>query len=199
MSLVRGKHFSNRERRGQPRLPKDITSLNGPAPLVIRKPLQQLVMKASPGADIYLWKLPYEHYCLVCTQFAVWLLDLKADLASFGCFTARQRHSWPRYLTVICPHLCFCLSSLRWIWLLTVSFCLLCQVPEWTKCSSREKRKEKKVEKPFYSDSEGESGPTESADSGNVQGLLLVEWGAMNVCCCMWVSVNSGAVRRLKC
>lgn len=40
------------------------------------------------------------------------------------------------------------------------------QVPEWTKCSSREKRKEKKVEKPFYSDSEGESGPTESADSG---------------------------------
>ncbi|MBW01379.1 AP-3 complex subunit beta-2, partial [Eschrichtius robustus] len=36
-------------------------------------------------------------------------------------------------------------------------------VPEWTKCSNREKRKEK--EKPFYSDSEGESGPTESADS----------------------------------
>lgn len=42
------------------------------------------------------------------------------------------------------------------------------QVPEWTKCSSREKRKEKKVEKPFYSDSEGESGPTESADSGEL-------------------------------
>uniref|UniRef100_A0A8C9JIL5 AP-3 complex subunit beta n=1 Tax=Panthera tigris altaica TaxID=74533 RepID=A0A8C9JIL5_PANTA len=40
---------------------------------------------------------------------------------------------------------------------------ILC-VPEWTKCSNREKRKEK--EKPFYSDSEGESGPTESADSG---------------------------------
>ncbi|XP_061679552.1 AP-3 complex subunit beta-2 isoform X5 [Syngnathoides biaculeatus] len=39
------------------------------------------------------------------------------------------------------------------------------EVPEWTKCSSREKRKEKKAEKPFYSDSEGESGPTESADS----------------------------------
>ncbi|KAM4553411.1 AP-3 complex subunit beta-2 isoform 4-T4 [Fundulus diaphanus] len=39
------------------------------------------------------------------------------------------------------------------------------EVPEWTKCSSREKRKEKKVEKPFYSDSEGDSGPTESADS----------------------------------
>ncbi|XP_041878692.1 AP-3 complex subunit beta-2 isoform X1 [Corvus kubaryi] len=38
------------------------------------------------------------------------------------------------------------------------------EVPEWTKCTSREKRKEK-VEKPFYSDSEGESGPTESADS----------------------------------
>ncbi|KAL0967896.1 hypothetical protein UPYG_G00259360 [Umbra pygmaea] len=41
------------------------------------------------------------------------------------------------------------------------------EVPEWTKCSSREKRKEKKVEKPFYSDSEGESGQTESADSAS--------------------------------
>ncbi|XP_029614288.1 AP-3 complex subunit beta-2 isoform X12 [Salmo trutta] len=40
-------------------------------------------------------------------------------------------------------------------------------VPEWTKCSSREKRKEKKADKPFYSDSEGESGPTESADSAS--------------------------------
>ncbi|XP_058264639.1 AP-3 complex subunit beta-2 isoform X5 [Hemibagrus wyckioides] len=39
------------------------------------------------------------------------------------------------------------------------------EVPEWTKCTSRKERKEKKVEKPFYSDSEGESGPTESADS----------------------------------
>ncbi|KAM4675372.1 AP-3 complex subunit beta-2 isoform 3-T3 [Discoglossus pictus] len=37
-------------------------------------------------------------------------------------------------------------------------------VPEWTKCPNREKRKERE-EKPFYSDSEGESGPTESADS----------------------------------
>nr|XP_036856422.1 AP-3 complex subunit beta-2 isoform X2 [Manis javanica] len=37
------------------------------------------------------------------------------------------------------------------------------EVPEWTKCSNREKREEK--EKPFYSDSEGGSGPTESADS----------------------------------
>ncbi|XP_055365881.1 AP-3 complex subunit beta-2 isoform X8 [Betta splendens] len=44
------------------------------------------------------------------------------------------------------------------------------EVPEWTKCSSREKRKEKKVEKPFYSDSEGESGPTESADSESDSG-----------------------------
>ncbi|KAG9341171.1 hypothetical protein JZ751_019610, partial [Albula glossodonta] len=43
-------------------------------------------------------------------------------------------------------------------------------VPEWTKCSSREKRKEKKVEKPFYSDSGGESGPTESADSESDMG-----------------------------
>ncbi|XP_038157244.1 AP-3 complex subunit beta-2 isoform X6 [Cyprinodon tularosa] len=44
------------------------------------------------------------------------------------------------------------------------------EVPEWTKCSSREKRKEKKVEKPFYSDSDGESGPTESADSESDSG-----------------------------
>ncbi|XP_013979500.1 AP-3 complex subunit beta-2 isoform X6 [Salmo salar] len=43
----------------------------------------------------------------------------------------------------------------------------LTSVPEWTKCSSREKRKEKKADKPFYSDSEGESGPTESADSAS--------------------------------
>uniref|UniRef100_A0AAX7V869 AP-3 complex subunit beta n=1 Tax=Astatotilapia calliptera TaxID=8154 RepID=A0AAX7V869_ASTCA len=49
-------------------------------------------------------------------------------------------------------------------------------VPEWTKCSSREKRKEKKVEKPFYTDSEGESGPTESADSGNFRLLALIAW-----------------------
>uniref|UniRef100_A0A8C6Y9L5 Adaptor related protein complex 3 subunit beta 2 n=1 Tax=Naja naja TaxID=35670 RepID=A0A8C6Y9L5_NAJNA len=49
------------------------------------------------------------------------------------------------------------------------------EVPEWTKCTSREKRKEK-VEKPFYSDSEGESGATESADSGeNGGGGLQVE------------------------
>ncbi|XP_078286079.1 AP-3 complex subunit beta-2 isoform X2 [Rhinoraja longicauda] len=38
------------------------------------------------------------------------------------------------------------------------------EVPEWTKPSGREKRKEK-VEKPFYSESEGESESTESADS----------------------------------
>ncbi|XP_038873960.1 AP-3 complex subunit beta-2 [Salvelinus namaycush] len=44
------------------------------------------------------------------------------------------------------------------------------EVPEWTKCSSREKRKEKKADKPFYSDSEGESGPTESADSDTASG-----------------------------
>uniref|UniRef100_A0A672R9Q7 AP-3 complex subunit beta n=1 Tax=Sinocyclocheilus grahami TaxID=75366 RepID=A0A672R9Q7_SINGR len=43
-------------------------------------------------------------------------------------------------------------------------------IPDWSKCSSRKDRKEKKVEKPFYSDSEGESGPTESADSGNCGG-----------------------------
>ncbi|XP_077939306.1 AP-3 complex subunit beta-2 isoform X15 [Gasterosteus aculeatus] len=57
-------------------------------------------------------------------------------------------------------------------------------VPEWTKCSSREKRKEKRVEKPFYSDSEGESGPTESADSesdsasGSEMGSGLEESGS---------------------
>uniref|UniRef100_A0A803SY55 AP-3 complex subunit beta n=1 Tax=Anolis carolinensis TaxID=28377 RepID=A0A803SY55_ANOCA len=51
------------------------------------------------------------------------------------------------------------------------------EVPEWTKCTSREKRKEK-VEKPFYSDSEGESGATESADSGERRwrGCNLFTW-----------------------
>ncbi|XP_043933750.1 AP-3 complex subunit beta-2 isoform X2 [Protopterus annectens] len=43
------------------------------------------------------------------------------------------------------------------------------EIPEWTKCSAREKRKEK-AEKPFYSDSEGESGRTESADSETESG-----------------------------
>uniref|UniRef100_A0A671KFL1 AP-3 complex subunit beta n=1 Tax=Sinocyclocheilus anshuiensis TaxID=1608454 RepID=A0A671KFL1_9TELE len=40
---------------------------------------------------------------------------------------------------------------------------------DWSKCTSRKDRKEKKLDKPFYSDSEGESGPTESADSGNCE------------------------------
>ena len=78
------------------------------------------------------------------------------------------------HATVICPRLCFSLRGFVTEAELHGSLfelCFLCQVPEWTKCSSREKRKEKKVEKPFYSDSEGESGPTESADSGNFRGL----------------------------
>ncbi|XP_065147509.1 AP-3 complex subunit beta-2 isoform X5 [Paramisgurnus dabryanus] len=44
------------------------------------------------------------------------------------------------------------------------------EIPDWSKCPSRKDRKEKKVEKPFYSDSEGESGPTESADSESDSG-----------------------------
>uniref|UniRef100_A0A8C2K4K1 AP-3 complex subunit beta n=1 Tax=Cyprinus carpio TaxID=7962 RepID=A0A8C2K4K1_CYPCA len=43
-------------------------------------------------------------------------------------------------------------------------------IPDWSKCTSRKDRKEKKTEKPFYSDSEGESGPTESADSESDSG-----------------------------
>lgn len=89
--------------------------------------------------------------------------------------TPRQRRSWPCYCSVICPRLCFsvwgCFFSRRGPADGSLfELCFLRQVPEWTKCSSREKRKEKKVEKPFYSDSEGESGPTESADSGNCRG-----------------------------
>ncbi|XP_034391836.1 AP-3 complex subunit beta-2 isoform X4 [Cyclopterus lumpus] len=57
------------------------------------------------------------------------------------------------------------LGEWREVFTLLERVATLTSVPEWTKCSSREKRKEKKVEKPFYSDSEGESGPTESADS----------------------------------
>ncbi|XP_067236230.1 AP-3 complex subunit beta-2 isoform X3 [Chanodichthys erythropterus] len=44
------------------------------------------------------------------------------------------------------------------------------EIPDWSKCTSRKDRKEKKAEKPFYSDSEGESGPTESADSESDSG-----------------------------
>ncbi|CAM4734004.1 unnamed protein product [Leuciscus chuanchicus] len=44
------------------------------------------------------------------------------------------------------------------------------EIPDWSKCSSRKDRKEKKVETPFYSDSDGESGPTESADSESDSG-----------------------------
>uniref|UniRef100_A0A8C0KW66 AP-3 complex subunit beta n=1 Tax=Canis lupus dingo TaxID=286419 RepID=A0A8C0KW66_CANLU len=54
------------------------------------------------------------------------------------------------------------------------------EVPEWTKCSNREKRKEK--EKPFYSDSEGESGPTESADSGEEIGRAGILLGLSPTC-----------------
>lgn len=58
------------------------------------------------------------------------------------------------------------------------------QVPEWTKCSNREKRKEK--EKPFYSDSEAESGPTESADSGE-------ESAKLGTLCFTWSRVPTGS------
>lgn len=123
---------------------------------------------------------PLKHWC----KFAPWLWDLRADLqqrwlASFGCITPRQRHSWPCYLPT------FLLLSEGFLSEAGLeAYCLysrffrfvLCQVPEWTKCSSREKRKEKKVEKPFYTDSEGESGPTESADSGNFRLLALIAW-----------------------
>ncbi|XP_072554582.1 AP-3 complex subunit beta-2-like isoform X1 [Paramormyrops kingsleyae] len=45
------------------------------------------------------------------------------------------------------------------------------EAPDWSKTSSREKKKkEKKAEKAFYSDSEGEYGPRESADSGSSKG-----------------------------
>ncbi|KFP20037.1 AP-3 complex subunit beta-2, partial [Egretta garzetta] len=66
-----------------------------------------------------------------------------------------------------CPHICLGTGGgqrLPPMGVGPIPSTLCRQVPEWTKCTSREKRKEK-VEKPFYSDSEGESGPTESADS----------------------------------
>uniref|UniRef100_A0A672QGQ7 AP-3 complex subunit beta n=1 Tax=Sinocyclocheilus grahami TaxID=75366 RepID=A0A672QGQ7_SINGR len=46
----------------------------------------------------------------------------------------------------------------------------LTSIPDWSKCTSRKDRKEKKLDKPFYSDSEGDSGPTESADSESDSG-----------------------------
>uniref|UniRef100_A0A4W3H6E2 AP-3 complex subunit beta n=1 Tax=Callorhinchus milii TaxID=7868 RepID=A0A4W3H6E2_CALMI len=60
------------------------------------------------------------------------------------------------------------------------------EVPEWTKPSSREKRKEK-VEKPFYSDSEEESEPTESADTRKrLKALHRIHCkvNCLNVCSC---------------
>lgn len=66
-----------------------------------------------------------------------------------------------------CTTMCICGMTMS---------CDFHQVPEWTKCTSRKERKEKKVEKPFYSDSEGESGPTESADSGKSGENLTIEY-----------------------
>lgn len=66
-------------------------------------------------------------------------------------------------------------------------------MPEWTKCSSREKRKEKKVEKPFYSDSEGESGPTESADSGELAasgGYIQFKYRSPQFDVSLWIKVT---------
>ncbi|XP_029431527.1 AP-3 complex subunit beta-2-like [Rhinatrema bivittatum] len=77
------------------------------------------------------------------------------------------RSTDPTQIKVLKSLFHFCSPGLH-LWLGLMRLPLICfllgQVPEWTKCTSREKRKEK-LEKPFYSDSEGESGPTESADS----------------------------------
>ncbi|KAJ8417941.1 hypothetical protein AAFF_G00227840 [Aldrovandia affinis] len=54
------------------------------------------------------------------------------------------------------------------------------EVPEWTKRGGREKKTEKKVEKPFYSDSDGDSGPTESADSEPASGSGLENYSGMD-------------------
>lgn len=80
------------------------------------------------------------------TPFLIWLFSMGREERGLSC-----QQLWG------------CAHSLQHPSLL--HYLLPGQVPEWTKCTSREKRKEK-VEKPFYSDSEGESGPTESADSG---------------------------------
>ncbi|XP_048829268.1 LOW QUALITY PROTEIN: AP-3 complex subunit beta-2-like [Brienomyrus brachyistius] len=44
------------------------------------------------------------------------------------------------------------------------------EAPDWSKTSEKKKKKEKKAERAFYSDSEGEYGPTESANSGSSKG-----------------------------
>lgn len=61
-------------------------------------------------------------------------------------------------------------NLLRYLNWFEFGFAIPLQIPDWSKCPSRKDRKEKKVEKPFYSDSEGESGPTESADSESDSG-----------------------------
>lgn len=138
------------------------------APCIKKKAFLQLVMKPSPGGSVCrcIRNEPDSRH----TGFSCglnWRWALRADLmaAIFDSTAPRQRLSWPRSCNL--PT-----SLLLSEQLITLSglTALLRQVPEWTKCSSREKRKEKKVEKPFYSDSEGESGPTESADSGNAEG-----------------------------
>lgn len=89
---------------------------------------------------------------------------------------------------------------------LTASTVSFHQVPEWTKCSSREKRKEKKVEKPFYSDSEGESGPTESADSGNLgpwqqHDFFYFNWSPKDVVVweCGWWNIDTKIIQHKYC
>lgn len=126
----------------------------------------------------------------ICAQKYIWICSLTVRSKSrsggclrFGCITPRQRHSWPCYCNLPTSLLLSegFVTDGRALRLTVWTLCFLCQVPEWTKCSSREKRKEKKVDKPFYSDSEGESGPTESADSGNLRVKSITD-----VFVCVW-------------
>lgn len=93
--------------RGKSPLLKDITSLNGTAPCVKENHFcnwswrHHLVLTSICAKQNQTKKKTHTSIS-VCTEFVVWLSDLKADLqqgwlASFGCITSRQRHSWPCY------------------------------------------------------------------------------------------------------
>lgn len=109
--------------------------------------------------------------CHTEIYWMLWLSDLQTEAAGFIWLHHAQAEAfmamllWSARVFAFVQGTCCWAGGDGWLWL-----CSLYQVPEWTKCSSREKRKEKKADKPFYSDSEGESGPTESADSGNSRG-----------------------------
>ncbi|KAG7245307.1 hypothetical protein INR49_004804, partial [Caranx melampygus] len=139
-----------------------------PAPVLESRPLP--VGFIVPPAECQGWGLPgAADWPEAAPDPSVRNVEVKESVRAVGTVTYRDTgpsgisrgpKRWREARVAPVPEQC-----LRGVFALLERVTTLTSVPEWTKCSSREKRKEKKVEKPFYSDSEGESGPTESADS----------------------------------